>query len=638
MSTRSQTDGPSAARGRSRPPKLPRSRKPPVRVGHTDRAEPTDHTRPPTRRRRAEHQPWSRDGDGQSPQRRGSRAPSPPGVSARAERLLTARAPLPPRPDDPLRGSRVLRRARGGAGGRQARAGGAGARRPHPVRQRSSTVGAGTSAVQPPLPLDWRLPGQPEPPGGSGGEPPGDGAGEPAVLPREVAVAEARAAVRESRGRRQARHQAGEAAVAGTRLAPPAARHHGVATAPDGAGGSAPAPDGFHPTRHSVPEKAHAVAGRRPQARGGGHRNEGGAAPSGPAERGEPSGMGLATVPPHGVGREPSPRSSRLEPPAPAEGWEDASLGEGSATDTAPLPAVPADAPRSEDLPRRGSPTPVAPAAGTARAGATHRAGPAPPRPSRPTQAEVDSGRSADLGYLPSVDGPTGRGSEPLPADTRGAEDTPGEGRSAQPPTPPPPWGRLGHSVRERLPLWLQSRCGVRAGTVLAVAAVLALALALAGYHFWSGRPEPVEPPSVAEGSTSAREGGASPLPTSSAAPGTADAARNGPANPGGSGGKRVVVDIAGKVREPGVHRLPSGSRVADAIKAAGGLRRGADTKDLNRARVLVDGEQIVVGAPQRDNGPPQGGTAAPAAGRAEGAPGLPAARGRAGAPQPKPP
>ena len=39
-------------------------------------------------------------------------------------------------------------------------------------------------------------------------------------------------------------------------------------------------------------------------------------------------------------------------------------------------------------------------------------------------------------------------------------------------------------------------------------------------------------------------------------------------------------------------------SRVADALRAAGGVRPGTDTAGLNRARLLVDGEQVVVGAP----------------------------------------
>ncbi|MGP3979942.1 helix-hairpin-helix domain-containing protein [Streptomyces sp. KR80] len=59
---------------------------------------------------------------------------------------------------------------------------------------------------------------------------------------------------------------------------------------------------------------------------------------------------------------------------------------------------------------------------------------------------------------------------------------------------------------------------------------------------------------------------------------------------------RRIVVDVAGKVRRPGIHRLPAGARVADALRAAGGVRPGTDTRTLNRARLLSDGEQVVVG------------------------------------------
>lgn len=56
-----------------------------------------------------------------------------------------------------------------------------------------------------------------------------------------------------------------------------------------------------------------------------------------------------------------------------------------------------------------------------------------------------------------------------------------------------------------------------------------------------------------------------------------------------------VVVDVAGLVARPGVVELPAGSRVADAIRAAGGLRSPASTSHLNLARPLTDGERIVV-------------------------------------------
>lgn len=77
-------------------------------------------------------------------------------------------------------------------------------------------------------------------------------------------------------------------------------------------------------------------------------------------------------------------------------------------------------------------------------------------------------------------------------------------------------------------------------------------------------------------------------------------AGSNGSATPGVIGSTPavtgvVVVDVAGEVRRPGVRELPAGSRVIDAIDAAGGLTRRADTTALNLARVLTDGEQVLV-------------------------------------------
>ena len=140
---------------------------------------------------------------------------------------------------------------------------------------------------------------------------------------------------------------------------------------------------------------------------------------------------------------------------------------------------------------------------------------------------------------------------------------------------------RMRLAVRERLPLWLQLRCGLEPRALAALAVVLVLAAGFAVQHFWVGRPQTVRAPELVQ------QGAAPPEPQPSPGP---------PPDPGPGGGRIVVVDVSGKVRRPGVHRLPAGSRVADALRAAGGVRAGTDLTGLNRARVLMDGEQVVVG------------------------------------------
>ncbi|HET7173854.1 MAG TPA: helix-hairpin-helix domain-containing protein [Nocardioidaceae bacterium] len=104
--------------------------------------------------------------------------------------------------------------------------------------------------------------------------------------------------------------------------------------------------------------------------------------------------------------------------------------------------------------------------------------------------------------------------------------------------------------------------------------------------------------------------------PASAISPGAMAAGAPGPA--GRRTGKAVpplVVDVAGKVRRPGIVELSPGSRVIDAIEAVGGVRRGVDITGINLARRLVDGEQIVVGVavPAVPPGPaPAGGSATP--------------------------
>ena len=56
-----------------------------------------------------------------------------------------------------------------------------------------------------------------------------------------------------------------------------------------------------------------------------------------------------------------------------------------------------------------------------------------------------------------------------------------------------------------------------------------------------------------------------------------------------------AIVHVAGAVRHPGVYRLRDGERVQDAVRRAGGARRGADLNAINLAAKVADGQQVVV-------------------------------------------
>ena len=87
---------------------------------------------------------------------------------------------------------------------------------------------------------------------------------------------------------------------------------------------------------------------------------------------------------------------------------------------------------------------------------------------------------------------------------------------------------------------------------------------------------------------TAGAASGAAPLPT---------------ADPGAT---ELVVSVVGLVHKTGLIRSPAGSRVADAIAAAGGSRDGADLTGLNLAQRLLDGDQVLIGPPA-PTGPPSG-------------------------------
>ena len=114
------------------------------------------------------------------------------------------------------------------------------------------------------------------------------------------------------------------------------------------------------------------------------------------------------------------------------------------------------------------------------------------------------------------------------------------------------------------------------------IAVAVALALAITGW--WVLR----------TGSTSV------PLATSSASPLATPLLASIPGGQGSAPAEPsiLVVDVAGRVRHPGIAVLEPGARVVDALDAAGGARPGVDLSSLNLARRVVDGEQILVGVP----------------------------------------
>lgn len=153
---------------------------------------------------------------------------------------------------------------------------------------------------------------------------------------------------------------------------------------------------------------------------------------------------------------------------------------------------------------------------------------------------------------------------------------------------------RVGGWVQDRLPETLRGRVALGPAQLAVVALLLACGVLWAA---WSTSRTAAEPVAASRSGVTTPDPAALPdegagAPLASPAVGAPSTADSSPA-----GAAELVVDVQGKVRRPGIVVLPTGSRVVDAVEAAGGATgRRARLGGLNLARPLVDGEQILVG------------------------------------------
>lgn len=109
-------------------------------------------------------------------------------------------------------------------------------------------------------------------------------------------------------------------------------------------------------------------------------------------------------------------------------------------------------------------------------------------------------------------------------------------------------------------------------GEMIGLIAIVAVALAGAGFWYMRSLPQPVQIRTAAR--SSAVQIAPSPSPAA------------------------IVVDVAGWVKKPGVYEFHEGDRIVDAVDQAGGARKGAVLIGLNLAAPLADGQQILVPEP----------------------------------------
>lgn len=198
---------------------------------------------------------------------------------------------------------------------------------------------------------------------------------------------------------------------------------------------------------------------------------------------------------------------------------------------------------------------------------------------------------AAELGVQVDEPGPT---EVVTPEEDPAAEAVPRPGRHARRPVAGP--RRLALWASDRIPPGARPRVDLGAAHVGLVALVLAVGLLATAWFVTRSSSGTTAPPRVSPPAATASGSHADALIP--AGPSGDASAGASPGVGGASAAGRLVVDVVGRVRRPGIAVLPTGARVVDAIKAAGGARPGVDLSGLNLARLLTDGEQIAVGRP----------------------------------------
>lgn len=141
-----------------------------------------------------------------------------------------------------------------------------------------------------------------------------------------------------------------------------------------------------------------------------------------------------------------------------------------------------------------------------------------------------------------------------------------------------------GPPLTDRLPPWLSDALAGRSRSTVVTVVTVVLAVVVGGgallHHRGATQPAYAARQSVVHAGDA----------------GTAGASLAATDPSGAAAGASIVVDVGGRVRHPGLVTLPAGSRVADAITAAGGALRRKEVARLDLAAKVADGQLLLVG------------------------------------------